>query len=156
MQYNAGSEIIEVTPGMFVERDALRVVEAIRAYDPNLDVICLDPSRAEGISDHPYIVVEKCNDGQLRPVCRAWKLDDELIARVQAADCQRRDVMEDILNAERNFKLNNERRYKEWREEVADQVKHIAGMKSKYTVRDSNTGDLITFYDDRPATRTPL
>jgi hypothetical protein len=41
----------------------------------------------------------------------------------------------------------------EFREYAKDVVYHIAGMKSKYTVRDSNTNELVTFYDDRPATR---
>jgi predicted transcriptional regulator len=74
--------------------------------------------------------------------------------RVQLADNQRFSTLKTVEESEAAFKKNNEQRYSEWRAEAKDVVKHIAGMKSRYTVRDSNTGDLITFYDDRPASRS--
>jgi len=154
MNYDTGAgELIEID-GQIVECDALRVAQAIYDYDPNLVVLCLDPERAESITEEPFIVAEKCKDGVLRPIFRAMELNDTVLTRVQLADGHRFDALKSVEESEVAFHKANEQRYQEWRAEAKDIVEHIAGMKSKYTVRDSNTGELLTFYDDRPATRT--
>ena len=152
--YDPGNGNFLVVDGNIVERDALRVAEAIRDYDENLTLLCLNPERAEDITDEPFIVAEKGKDGVLRPVLRAWKLDDEILRRLYNSDTVRNDVFNALESAEETQRKRTAQRYQEWREEAQDIVQHIAGMRSRYSVRDSNTGDLITFYDDRPAERS--
>ncbi|MBA2350103.1 MAG: hypothetical protein H0V81_17650 [Solirubrobacterales bacterium] len=139
---------------MLVERDALRIAEALNEYDESLVVLCVDPDHVEGISEEPFVVAEKCKDGILRPVLRAWKLDESILTRIHLADGQRHNTLKILEGMEADTKKENDQRYQEKREESKDIVLHIAGMKSKYTVRDSQTDELITFYDDRPSTRT--
>ena len=154
MKVNFGTDLVEVD-GCLVERDALRVAEAINAYDENLKLLCLDPSRAEGVSDAPFVVVAKyCDRDEYYPVLRAWKLDDELLVRLQAADMQRTDVLGSIMSSEENYRKNNQKRYEETRELMKEQTAAVVGTRqSRYVLRDDNTGEYITFWDDRPAER---
>jgi hypothetical protein len=142
-----------VIDGNVVERDALRIAEAIRDYDPNLVLLCLNPERATGITDEPFVVAERGKDGILRPVLRAWVLDDKVLERLYNSDTQRHDVLHALVTTEEKNRKASQQRYQEKRDELKDVVAHIAGMKSRYTVRDSDTGDMLTFYDDRPAER---
>ena len=153
MQYNTGTGQYVDVDGMIVESDTLRVAEAINDYDPNLVVLCIDPDHVEGISEEPFVIAEKGKDGVLRPVLRAWVLDDLVLQRIQASDTARSDPFHLLETMEEKAKKASRSRYNDIREETRDIVAHIAGIKSKYTVRDTKTGELITFYDDRPATR---
>jgi len=151
--YDPGTGDYVALDGNVVERDALRIAEAIRDYDENLVLLCLDPDNATGISDEPFVVAERGNDGVLRPVLRAWVLDDKILERLYNSDTKRFDVFNALVSMENKQRLESQRRYQETREETKDIVAHIAGMKSKYTVRDSQTGEMMIFYDDRPAER---
>ena len=151
--YDPGTGNHVVVDGMIVERDALRVAEAIREYDENLVVLCVDPSYVEGISEEPFVIAERDDAGVLHPVLRAWTLDGTVLERLYYADNKKFNTMDTLLNIEQQAKRDNQSRYREFREEAKDIVAHIAGMGSKYSVRDSNSGELITFYDDRPTTR---
>ena len=154
--YDPGNGDFLIVDGAVVERKALYIAEKIKDYDENLELLCLDPDMAEGITDAPFIVAERVmQDGLpvLKPVLRAYELDDRILERIYAADTKRYDVLGDILKSEENFHKDNERRYKDMREEIKDQVAHIAGMKSKYSITDRITGEVIMFYDDRPAVR---
>lgn len=142
-----------IVDGQIVERDALRIAEAIRDYDDNLVLLCLDPERATGVTDEPFVIAERGNDGILRPVIRAWVLDDKILERLYHSDTQRHDVFNALVTLEEKKKLASQARYQEKREETKDVVAHIAGMKSRYKVKDSVTGDMLTFYDDRPTER---
>jgi hypothetical protein len=135
--------------GLAVERDALRVAEAIKDYDPNLEVLCVEDHMA-GISEEPFVIAEKGADGVLRPVLRAWELNDQVLQRIIAAD---KVTLKSLENLEAEAKKEDQRRYNDIREETQDVVRHIAGMRSRYSVRDSRTGDLLVFFDDRPAER---
>lgn len=153
MIVNTGAKIVDLGDGIFVESDVLRVVEQVRAYDENLDIICLNPNADHDVSDAPYILVEKCKDGQWRPVAHFWKLDETVMQVVEAADHQRNDLVAVIQGKQIALRKDQERKFKDMREERKDIVASIAGMKSKFTVTDPRTGELIAFYDDRPAVR---
>lgn len=141
-----------VIDGCIVERDALRIVEAVKAYDPNLELLCLN--RPESVKEPPFVVAELCKDGFLRPVFSAWELNDTILLRIAAADGQKYNQLAVIEATEKKVREERNRRYKEEMAEAHDIAAHIlADHKSKYTVRDSNTGELLTFYDDRPTTR---
>ena len=146
-------EYVEVD-GMLVETDALRIAESIKQYDPNLEILCVDPDLATDISEAPFVIAEYCRDGILRPIFSCWQLDNTVLERVRGADTNQIDLNASIDKMRADLKLQETRRYEEKRLENKDIVQHIAGMKSKYTVRDSQTGELITFYDDRPSTRS--
>ena len=151
--YDPGTGDHVLVDGMIVERDALRIAEAIRDYDENLVVLCVDPSHVSGISEEPFVIAERDPGGVLRPVLRCWTLDDTVLERLYLADQQNFNGFDQLLRLEEQAKSETKSRYQEIREENADIVKHIAGMRSKYSVKDSNTGELITFFDDRPAER---
>jgi hypothetical protein len=153
--YDPGTGEFLIVDGAVVERKALHLAEAIQDYDPNLRLLCLNPERMAGIMDAPFVVAEVViQNGQeiLKPFLKAWELDDRILQRIYQSDTKRRDVLGDIIKSEEQFHKNNETRYKEWREEVKDQVAHIAGMKSNYTITDKD-GEKIKFFDDRPAER---
>jgi hypothetical protein len=151
--YDPGTGQFIVVDGHIVERDALRIAEAIKDYDDNLELLCLDPGRAAGISDAPFLVAERCPDGVLRPVFKAWELNDELLHRIWQSDQQKFDGYARLEEMELASKREKERRYLEFREEAKDIVKSIAGMKSSYIAPDPGTGENVKFFDDRPAER---
>jgi len=151
--YDPGTGTHIVVDGMLVERDALRIAEAIRDYDENLVVLCVDPNQAEGLSEEPFIVAERCKDGVLRPVIRCWQLDDSILHRLYLADNQKFNTYNTLLDLEKQQRARYKYEWEQTRGDAKDKIAHIAGMRSKYTVPDEKTGDIITFFDDRPAER---
>jgi hypothetical protein len=151
--YDPGTGSHVMVDGMIVERDALRIAEAIRDYDENLTVLCVDPNIAVNISEEPFVVAEKGPDGVLRPVLRCWTLDDTVLQRLYLADNQRVNVFNTLLDMERQQKARYQYEWEQFRGDAADKISHIAGMKSSYSVPDEKTGEKIVFYDDRPAER---
>lgn len=139
--------------GMMVELDALRIAEAIKEYDPNLEILCVDPSIATDVSEAPFVIAEHCKDGILRPIFSCWSLDGTVLERIRGADSNKVSLTATMDKVKADLQLQRTRRYEETRLEQKDIVEHIAGMKSKYTVRDPRTGELLTFFDDRPAER---
>lgn len=135
---------IVMVQGTPVERDALRVAEAIHEYDPNLRLQYVAESAAVG--DAPFRVIERCRDGVERVAMYAWKLDGELLQRIQAADCAARDLDDVLTKKNRKAKDAQNQRYRELNEE-ANEIAHavLRSDKSKYTVRDPLTGKLNTF-----------
>ena len=151
--YDPGTGQHVVVDGMIVERDALRVAEAIRDYDDNLVVLCVDPNHVYGISEEPFVVAERGPDGVLRPVFRCWQLDDTVLHRIYLADNHKFNTFNTLLDMERQQKTRYRYEWDEFRGDAKDKIAHIAGMKSKYSVPDEKTGEKIVFYDDRPAER---
>lgn len=148
---NTGPEWVDID-GMIVQADCLRIAEKVKEYDENLEILCnTDPNCS--ISEAPYVLVEKCKDGEYRRISEFWQLDETVLQTVEAADGQRHDLIAVINGKKERMKREADRRYKDMREETKDIVAHIAGMKSRYTVEDPRTGELIAFYDDRPAVR---
>ena len=139
-----------VVDGQIVERDALRVAEALKEYDPNLEIICLDPKYSE-VNEAPFIICEYVN-GVFKRIFETWQLDDRVLDRVKLADGYKFDP---ALRYEDLKKVDYERkqaRFKDVLGEKKDLVEHVAHMKSRYSFKDE-TGEKVTLYDDRPATR---
>lgn len=141
-----------VIDGQIVEKDALRVAEALKEYDPNLEVICLDPSKAE-VNEAPFIICEYTG-GVFKRIFECWVLDDRVLDRIKLADNQKFDP---TLRYEDLKKVNYERkqaRYKDVMGEKKDLVSHIAAMKkSRFSFKDEETGEKVTLFDDRPSER---
>src|SRR5215510_8057191 len=119
MILNTKQDYVDVD-GMLVERDALRIAEAIRDYDPNLVLLCVDPNHVEGITEEPFVVAEKDSNGVLHTVLRAWTLDNTILERIWLADQQKTNGWERLLSLETSIKKENERRYQEKRDEAKD------------------------------------
>lgn len=132
--------------------DVFRVVEQIRAYDPNLDVAYLDPDKGS-ISDAPYVIVEHCRDGKTRLLFSVWQLDASVMDRIYAADTTKFDVEGaiDLANAKARKEIEDKRA--EVFGEAKDVVKHIiANPKGTYSF--PNTRDeVVTLRDDEGITK---
>lgn len=127
--------------------DVFRVVEQVRAYDPNLDVAYLDPDKGT-ISDAPYVIVEHCRDGKTRVLFSVWQLDSSVMDRIYAADTTKFDVQGAI---DKNNKKAREEALKKGAglfEEAKDITSHImANPKGTYSFP-STTGEVVTLQDD--------
>lgn len=147
MRFDNGREIVNVN-GHLVEKDVLGIVERIRAYDSHLDVLCLDPTKAD-FCDAPFIVVELCNDGHWRRVFEVWELDERVLQRVWAADTAKHDVQGRLEKANELARQEVHRRYQEASEESKDIVAHIfASAKGTYTFQSPASGKLVEVNDD--------
>ncbi len=153
MKLNTGQDLIDVD-GNIVERDALKVVEELKRIDPNIEVVCLDPNRAN-INDAPFIICEICPDGQMRRIFEAWKLDKSVIDRVRAADMHRGiNLLNEIDAVNSIMQQQNQRRFRDEMEDRKELVTSIAASnKSSFSYIDKKTGDKVTIYPDRPAKR---
>lgn len=142
-----------VVDGHIVERDALRVVEALKAINPDLEVVCLDPNYIQGVNEAPFIVCEpRKSDGKLVRIMEAWTLDNQLIERVRLADTWNTDVLDNLVKKEEALKRDQERKKLEQKEANVDLVSHIvANRKSRYTFETES--DTVTIFDDRPSER---
>lgn len=135
-----------VVGGVQVELDVLRIAEAIHEYDPNLRVQFLNEAAA--IGDPPFRVIETCRDGVDRVAFLAWELDGRLLERVMQADCAKRDLDAIMTKQNRAAKDAVNRRYREKLEEANEiAFSVLRSRKSKYTVKDPNTGELLVFTD---------
>lgn len=136
-----------VVNGVQVELDVLRIAEAIHEYDPNLKVQFLNEAAKMG--DPPFRVVERCRDGVDRVAFYAWELDGRLLERVMKADCARRDLDEIMTKQNRAAKDAKNRRYRESIEEANELAFSIMrSRKSRYSVKDPRTGEILVFTDD--------
>lgn len=142
-------EMIEVD-GHLVAKDALMIAEQIKRYDENLEVVCIDPMSGPNINEAPFLICERCKDGQLRRVFEAWELDERVLQRIYQADQRRFDTLEQINKTNAQVEADNLRRYQEQRDESKDLVAHIAGArKSDYSFR-NREGEHITIREDLP------
>lgn len=154
MELNTGKTIINVD-GMAVERDVYEIAKRVKEYSDDLELLYLDPERdLDGdISAEPWILVEKCKDGQMRKIKGYWDLDERVLADIEASDSHRHDLVAIIAGKEVAIRKERDRRFQELKEERMQIVEHIAGMKSRTTVTDPLTSEPIQFFDDRPALR---
>ena len=151
--YDPGSGNFVMVDGQIVERDALRVAEAIKDYDPDLEILCLNPEEA-GVNDAPFIICHRQSNGVLKRVFEAWALDDRVLDRIRLADGHRGNVIETLEKMEAKIQKDKDDRYKDIVGARNDVVQHVLkGRKSVYTFRDDTTGELVRIYDDRPSER---
>lgn len=137
-----------VVNGVQVELDVLRIAEAIHEYDPNLTVQYLNDASRANLSDPPFRVIEKCRDGVDRVAFLAYELDGRLLERVMASDCAKQDLDAILTKKNRAAKDAMNRRYRESLEEATDIAFYVMrSRKSKYTVKDPRTGELLVFTD---------
>ena len=153
MQFNPGTNNLIDVDGFLVEADALRVVEALKQYDSDLEVLCLKPEMA-GAGDAPYQICQKDSHGVLRKIFDCWQLDDRVLSRIQLADGHRNNIISVLETREAAIQKAKDTRYRDFMEEAKDVVSHIVkNRRNVYTFRDDTTGQLVKVYDDRPSER---
>lgn len=136
--------------GYLVEKKFYDFVTRLKEYDENLEVACLDGQLAE-INDAPFIILERCTDGQLRKVFECWELNESVFERIVAADSNY-DLLSAIEKKEKEAEDLVQRRYRDKMEENKELVEGIVqGMqnKSKFTYKDEEAGDTVTIYENR-------
>lgn len=144
------TNMVWIAPGIVVERNVLDVVDWIREYAPELDVIFLDHTRFDtSLDDPPYKIIERCKDGTIRVVFSCWTLDNRVKDRIIASDTQRTDVLAALDSNNEAVRKAQERQFRDQMEEVADITKHLLkSPKTTYRFRNSND-ELIVVEDDK-------
>jgi len=134
-----------------VEHDALRIAQAIKDYDEDLDVVCLDPYSQEiKVNSAPYMVVCKMPDGTYQKVFDAWQLDDRVLERIWAADCQRFDTLQSIDKINNGIKMTKENRYRDKMEDNNElAVAILRSQKSSFTFKNER-GDEVKINERGP------
>jgi hypothetical protein len=147
--YDPGVGDLIAVDGHLVERDALRIAERIKEYDSNLEILCLDPARAN-LNDAPFIICERLANGTLSRVFECWELDDRVLERIARSDTVKNDVLLDLEGKELIQRVAMEQRYQEKRDANIDLVKTVTRhIKSSYSFKNDH-GEKVTLYDDRP------
>jgi len=143
---NLNLEQYVIIAGQAFERDMLGVVEEIQYRWPNLRVQYLDPSRASGIVDAPYQIVERTQDGRERVVLQVWNMDRSVLDKLHMMDQANVDVQK--LYDDQVAKAQAEKDAKKAEEAGVNQdllatgMKHLSSGKLRFTFRDEESGDL--------------
>jgi hypothetical protein len=136
---------------LLVEEDALRIAQAVKDYDENLDIICLDPSMP-GVkcTSAPFMVIQRVRDGTYQKVFECWELDMRVLERLWAADQHRNNQWQTLQQMELAAKEGMEKRYRERIIEAGELAFDILkSPRSSYTVLNKD-GDELTFREDSP------
>lgn len=129
---------------LLVENDALRIAQAIKDYDEDLDLICLDPDGAGiKLNSAPFMVVCKMPNGTYQMVFDAWTLDDRILERLWASDRQRFDQLATIDSINNGIKMDKYNKYREKVENEHEITRSIiASNKSHYNFT-NDKGDKV-------------
>lgn len=143
-----------VIDGVLVEDDALKIAQAIKDYDPKLNLVCLDPSDPDvKFTSAPFMVIQEMPNGTYEKVLEAWELDQRILQRVWAADHTKTNQLAALEAMEARFQKEAENARKE---AVGDKtqmaIAALKNPKSSFTYRKKETGDLITVNDHGPKT----
>ena len=145
---NDGKQYIQLG-NVLVEKDAMGIAQAIKDYDPDLDLICLDPNSA-AFTSAPFMVVWRSPQGHYEKVLEAWELDRRILERLYVADQHKTDTLATIEQwEERNRKLSQSR----YEEKLGDNNQlleaAITNKKSSFTF-DNEQGDRVKINDVGP------
>lgn len=134
--------------GNIVEKDVYNIAQRIKHYDENLEILYLDPDRYDRtVNDAPYIIAERCKDGNLRRVFEVWTLDESVLERIESADTQRHDLMAIMDGRLVEFKNEREQRYKEKTLEAKDVFAHLLKNPSTTYTFPNAAGEIVTMDD---------
>ncbi len=139
--------LVELSQGVYVERDVLNIIEKIYAYDSNLRVKYLDgPGRFD---QAPYAIFEMCPDGIERLVFSVWELDERVLERLFNSDTLKSDVLGNLDRNNNLIRNDRQRRFEEAKEESKDILLHmLKSPKGRYSFP-TPTGNIVTV-DDQP------
>jgi hypothetical protein len=137
-------KLVRIADGVYVERDTLDIARRVQEYDSNLRLKWCDPAQAS-ISDAPYMITEICPDGIERVVMRIFELNASVIERLHAADTVKNNVLLGLDDHNNAIRMDEQRRYKEERDEVKDILTHyLKAPGTRWSFRDPKTDKKIT------------
>lgn len=147
--FDPGSGNHVMIDGMIVEKDALRIAEKIKDYDPDLILITADPNDPEvSFTSAPFLVLKDKGNGVYERVLEAWKLDDQILERLWLSDGAKNNQLEILAKMELAKKAEETRQWEEKRganKELATSI--ISSPQSSYKFKNKE-GDLIKLHED--------
>jgi len=146
-------DFVQVAPNARVEKGVLEVIDWIRDYDPNLDVMYLNPDRLDTSPfDAPWIIVEHCFDGKTRLVFSCWDMNESVKQRIIAADMSLRDLNAAIEKNNQAVREALKKSSQEKMAEAGDILTHAMKAPTTYTFH-NHEGELIKLEDDKGVVR---
>ena len=137
--------------GVWVESDALRIAQAVKDYDDNLEVICLDPDDPRvKITSAPFMVIQRMPNGTYQKVLEAWELDNRVLERIWAADQQKNDQLNTLEKWEKAIKDGQEKRYREQLDEANELSLDILASKASGYSFKNKSDDKIKLHENSP------
>lgn len=157
MMMQAGTKGLVNVEGFICTREFYDFVAAMKDYDDNLELACLNPDMAE-LGDEPFVILERCTDGNLRKVFGVWEINESVLDRIRMCDGNRHDILAMIDKENAARERETLRRYKDRSEEnkaiVESAIRNMGEReKSKYTFTDKDTGEKVTIHADKPSER---
>lgn len=150
-EHETKQRLVELSQGVYVERDVLNIAEKIKEYDDNLRLKFCQPTLANP-TDAPYKLVEVCRDGMERVVFDIWTLDGSILDRLRDADTRKNDILLSMDGKNLLARKEENYRYRESLELAHDvTVSMLKSNKHKWSYKDELTDRTITF-DDREKT----
>lgn len=145
-----------VLDGNIIERKSLYLVEKIKDYDENIEVLCVDPDRADSPFEEPFQIAEWVNTPtgrELRIMFGVWELNDLVYERILQTDAHNGvDLQKVIEDHNKKVKAEQDRKAAEKADARKDLVTTIVkDRKSQFTFKRESDDALVTIYDDRPA-----
>lgn len=151
-----GKNYIDMGGGVLVERDAYEIAKRIKEYDPDLELICLDPSDPNvKVTSSPFMVVWRNPHGVYEKVLEAWELDARILERLWAADQQKTDQLHTLEQWENQLRKKNESRYRE-EMDANHELLEAAVRNTKSSFSFHKDGDLVKINDVGPVTRNNM
>jgi len=149
MYFDPGDGNFLAVDGQIVERDALRIAERLQEHDPDLRVMCLDPSKAD-VNDAPFVICHQRSDGTMYRIFECWELDDRVVERVILADNHQYDAISKLESMQEIQRKLKEDRYRDKSLENQELVAAaVRNLKSSFSFK-NDEGELVTVHDDKP------
>ncbi len=147
--YDTGAQFINVD-GQIVEKDALAIAERLKEYDPNLEILCLDPMKS-GLNEAPFVICGiRPDTGALYKIFEAWELNETILERIYHSDQHRFDAISRVESMEAMQKRLRENRYQD---KAAENMEIVAAAvrntKSSFTFK-NDQDELVTIHDNKP------
>lgn len=99
--FDPGNGKFVAVDGCLVDRDCLHIAEKIQDYDPNLQLIALDPDDLHAsFTSAPFMVIRHKGDGTYERVLEAWELDDRILERLWLADGTKNNQLDQLVSLE--------------------------------------------------------
>jgi hypothetical protein len=146
-----GKNYLDMGGGVWVESDTLRIAQAVKDYDENLEVICLDPARpGVKITSAPFMVIQRMPNGTFQKVLEAWELDNRVLERIWLADQHKNNQLQTLEQMEKAIREGQEKRYREALDEANElSLDIIVSKASAYSFKNKE-GDKVKIHEDNP------
>lgn len=157
MMMQAGTRGLVNVEGFVCTKEFFDFVKAMKEHDDNLELACLNPDMAE-LGDEPFVILERCRDGNLRKVFGVWEINESVLDRIRMCDSNRIDILAMIDKENAARERETMRRYRDKAEEnkaiVESAVRNMGEReRSSYSWKDKETGEKVIVHADKPSER---